>query len=183
MTIDTVYYIIAIILIVIGAALALFGRAIWDALLSTIGGMIGWIIGFGIGIYIMKHFFDNESWLALLVAIVLGFIGGFIMAALFGMLVEAALSLCAGLLIGIFVFYLTGNLLYAVIAMTVIAIITFIFIERLVAVITAFVGSVIAAAGIWFLKGFDLAVLCFVLLFVIGSAIQQFVLDDNTTGY
>jgi len=179
MDIDTVYFAIAIIMIIVGGALALFGRAIWDALLSTIGGMIGWMIGFGIGI----HFFGYDTWWAILLAIVLGFIGGFIMAALFGMLVEAALALCAGLLIGIFVFYMTGNIIYAMIVMAVVAIVAFIFIERIIAVITAFIGSVIAAAGVWFIKGWDMAVVCFILLFVIGSAIQQFVLDDNTTGY
>jgi hypothetical protein len=141
--------------------------------------MIGWMLGFGIGIW----YFGYESWWGIIIAIVLGFVGSFIMAAIFGMLVEAALSLLAGILVGIFVFYLTDNLIYAGIAMAVVAILSFVFIERLIAIITAFIGAVLAAAAVWYLKDFNLAVLAFVLLFIIGSALQQFVLDDNTTGY
>ncbi len=179
MDIDTVYMILALILLVVGIALALFGRAIWDAVMSAIGGMIGWMLGFGIGIW----YFGSDSWTGIIIAIVMGFIGSFILATIFGFLVEAALSLVAGILIGVFVFYLTDSIIYAAIAMAVIAIVSFIFIERLIAIITAFIGAVLAAAAVWYLYGFDLAVLAFILLFIIGSILQQFVLDDNTTGY
>jgi len=182
MDMDTVFTVLAIIVLVIGIALALFGRAIWDAVLSAIGGMIGWMMGFGLGWW----FFHDETWWVwwgIIIAIIFGIVGSLIMAALFGILVEAALALTTGILVGAFVFYLTGEIVYALIVMGVVAVLAYVFMDRLIAIITAFIGAILAGAAVWYLKGFNLAVLAFVLLFVIGSAIQQFVLDDNTTGY
>ena len=173
MDMNTVFFVLAVIVLIIGVALALFGRAIWDMLMSMIGGMIGWMIGFGIGIW----FFGYDSWTGIIIAIILGFVGSFIMGALFGVLVDVALALLAGLLVGALVFFATEDWLYAGIALLVVTILAYVFIERIISIVTAFIGAILAAAAIWYLAGANLAILGFVLLFVIGAAIQHFMLD------
>jgi hypothetical protein len=176
---ETIYMILAIILLIIGIAVALFGRAIWDSVMSIIGGMIGWMLGFGIGVLL----FGYDSWTEIIIAIILGFVGSLIMGAIFGALVEAALSLLAGILVGVLVYFATDeNLMYAAITCIVVAILSFVLMEHIIAFITAFIGAVLAGAAIWYLMDLSYAILGFILLFVFGSLIQHFMLDDNDTG-
>ncbi|MCK5309962.1 MAG: hypothetical protein KAJ64_04885, partial [Thermoplasmata archaeon] len=71
MDLETVILILAVIALIIGIALALFGRAIWGTLLSMIGGMIGWMLGFALGVII----FGFGSLLSIILVIICGFVG------------------------------------------------------------------------------------------------------------
>ena len=176
MEIETIYMILALILLFIGIAVALFGRAIWDSVMSMIGGMIGWMLGFGIGIW----FFGYDSWTSIIICIILGFVGSLIIGAIFGAMVEAALSLLAGILAGVLVYFTFGeNLMYAAIACIVVAILAFVLIEHVIAFVTAFVGAVLAGGAIWYLMDLNYAILGFILLFIFGSLIQFYMLADN----
>lgn len=177
MDLDTVIFILAIIALVIGIALALFGRAIWGALLSMIGGMIGWMIGFAVGVLLFG--FDNL--LAIILVIICGFVGSLIMGAIFRFLVEAALALLTAILAaGIFWYIYQDQILIAIIIFAVVFILAYVFIEKVVIVITAFIGSIIAGVGLYFLLGnAGYAVIGALALLVTGILIQFFLLDDS----
>ena len=91
---NTVVAILALIALAIGIVLALFGRAIWGMLLAAIGGMIGWMIGFAIGVIL----FGFGNLMAIILVFICGFVGSFIMGAIFRFLVEVALALLAAIL-------------------------------------------------------------------------------------
>ena len=177
MDMNTVIYILALIALVIGIALALFGRAIWGSLLSMMGGMIGWMIGFAVGVIIFG--FDNL--MAIILVIICGFIGSLIMGAIFRYLVEAALALLTAILTaGIFWYIYQDQFLIAIIIFAVVFILAYVFIEKVVVVVTAFIGSIIAGVGLFFLLGnAGYAVMGALALLVTGILIQVFLLDDS----
>ena len=177
MDMNTVIYILALIALVIGIALALFGRAIWGSLLSMMGGMIGWMIGFAVGVIIFG--FDNL--MAIILVIICGFIGRLIMGEIFRYLVEAALALLTAILTaGIFWYIYQDQFLIAIIIFAVVFILAYVFIEKVVVVVTAFIGSIIAGVGLFFLLGnAGYAVMGALALLVTGILIQFFLLDDS----
>ena len=177
MDLETVKMILAVIVLLIGLALALFGRAIWGSLLSAIGSMIGWMLGFTVGIF----FFGFTTLLGIILTIIIAFIGSFIMGAIFGFLVELALALLTAILAaGLFYYFNQGQVMIALIIFAVVFILAYVFIEKVVIVVTAFIGSILAAIGIFFLTdnpGY--ASLGFIGIFILGCVIQYFMLDDH----
>ncbi len=174
---ETVVFILAVIALIIGIILALFGKSIWGSLLSMMGGMIGWMIGFAIGVLIFG--FDNL--MAIILVIICGFVGSIIMGAIFRYLVEAALALLTAILAaGIFWYIYQDQILIAIIIFAVVFILAYVFIEKVVIVITAFIGSIIAGVGLYFLLGnAGYAVIGALALLVTGILIQFFLLDDS----
>lgn len=171
---QTIILILAVILLIIGIVLAFFGKAIWGSLMSIIGGMIGWFIGFAIGI----HFFGENinGWL---IAIIIGFICGFIGSMLFRYLVEVALALITGLLAGGVIYYLAPDYwIVAIIVFGVVMVLAYVYIEEVVGIVTALIGALLAAAAIYILAGASLAVLGFILIFIGGALIQTFLMRD-----
>ena len=174
---NTVVAILALIALAIGIVLALFGRAIWGMLLAAIGGMIGWMIGFAIGVIL----FGFGNLMAIILVFICGFVGSFIMGAIFRFLVEVALALLAAILAaGIFWYSYPDLALYALIIFAIVFVISYVFIEKVVVVVTAFIGSIIAGVGLYFLLGnAGYAVIGALALLVGGSLIQFFLLDDR----
>jgi hypothetical protein len=85
----TIPFWVFIILVIIGLVMAFFGRAIWDVLMSMIGGLIGSMAGFVIGFM-----------LAGFVGAIIGlFIGGFIGSILFRYLIRVVLALLCGVIV------------------------------------------------------------------------------------
>jgi hypothetical protein len=175
----TVYQILAVIILIIGIALALFGRAIWAGLLTAIGSMIGWMLGFAIG----AMFFGFDSITGIIITLVLAFLGSFILGTVFRFLVELALALLTGLLCGALVYFFTGNIIIAVIVFAVGLILAYVFIEKVVVVVTALIGSLLAAAATYYLldRNENYAVLAFIGLFIGGILIQHFLLEEYDT--
>lgn len=179
MDLETVIFILAVIVLLMGIALALFGRAIWGSLLSAMGGMIGWMLGFAVGVF----FFGFTTLMGIILTIIIAFIGSFILGAIFGFLVELALALAAALLAaGLFYYFYDKQIVLALIIFAVTFILAYVFIEKVVILVTAFVGSILAAIGIWFLtKNAGYTGLGFVGIFILGCLIQYFLLDDYDT--
>jgi hypothetical protein len=175
MEMQTVYNYLAIIVLVIGIALALFGRAIWHRILSGIGGMLGWMIGFGIGIW----YFGYNSAMDVLFAVIIGIVCAIILGAIFATLVEAALCLLAGLLAGGAVYYYYGDMMIAIIVVLVVTVVAFILREYAISVITAIIGALLAAAAIYYLTNLTYAVMGGIILFALGTFVQFYFLEDN----
>lgn len=179
MELETVIFILALIALVIGIALALFGRAIWGALLSVIGGMIGWMLGFAVGVLI----FGFDSLLSIILVIVCGFVGSLIIGAIFGYLVEVALALLTGILAaGVFFYVYPDQIVVAIIIFAIAFIIAYVFIEKVVIVVTAFIGAIVAGIGIYFLiDNAGYAVIGALAILITGILIQFYLLDDYDT--
>ena len=148
MELETIVYIFALIALLIGIVLALFGRSIWGMLLAGIGGMIGWMLGFAVGVLL----FGFGNLMSIILVFICGFVGSFVMGAIFRFLVEAALALLAAILAaGVFWYMYPGQVLVALIIFAIVFVISYVFIEKVVVVVTAFIGSIIAGIGIYFL--------------------------------
>ena len=173
---ETVIFILAIIALLIGIALAFFGRAIWGSLLAVIGSMIGWMIGFAVGTIL----FGFDTIMAIILVIICGFVGSFIMGAIFRYLVEAALALLTAILAaGIFWYIYQDQILIAIIIFAVVFILAYVFIEKVVVVITAFIGSIIAGVGLFFLLDNAGYAVIGALAILVGGILVQFFLLDN----
>ena len=174
---ETVIFILAIIALIIGIVLALFGKSIWGGLLAVIGSMIGWMIGFAVGVLL----FGFGNLLSIILVIICGFVGSLIMGAIFRYLVEVALALLTAILAaGIFWYIYQDQILIAIIIFAVVFILAYVFIEKVVIVITAFIGSIIAGVGLYFLlNNAGYAVIGALALLVTGILLQFFVLDDS----
>jgi hypothetical protein len=187
-----IYLILLIVLFFMGIALAFLGRKIWGGLMSLLGSMIGWYIGFAIGIYFLQPA-DMMGWL---IVIIIGFICSIIMSFIFRYLVEFALALITGALIGGVAFLFTGLVLVGIIVFAVAFVLAYIFIENIIIVVTALIGALLAAGAIYFmsnitqfdgLEGYEgnmgLAVLGFILIFIGGFFVQVLRERDDDRRY
>ena len=172
MSIDTIYMILALIVLLVGIVLAFFGKAIWGSLMSMIGGMIGWFLGFFFATYM------GWGWI---IAIIVGFICAFIGSILFRYLVEISLAFITGLLAGGLFFVAFPNLLIvAVIIFAVVFILAYVYIEEVVAFITALIGALLSGAAIYYLTTSEgMAVLGAILIFLGGALVQTIALKDH----
>ena len=174
------YFLLYVILLLVGVVLAFFGRSVWESLMSVIGGFIGWFIGFAMGM----HFFEGDPnrWLY---AIILGFICGLIGSWLFGMMVEVALALVTGALAGGLVYAMGGMnpaegwIAAAIITFVIVFALAYYYIDELIGIITAMIGGILAGAALWLLWDGDYMAGVFgFLIFLGGALVQTFVWDD-----
>lgn len=176
-----IYLILLLIIFLVGITLAFLGRRIWGGLMSLFGSMIGWYIGFAIGMYFLQPT-DLGGWL---IVIIIGFICSIIMSFIFRYLVEAALALITGALIGGVAFLFTGLVIVGIIVFAIAFVLAYIFIESIIIVVTALIGALLAAGAVYFLsnithfdglEGYEgnmgLAVLTFILIFIGGLFVQ-----------
>ena len=136
---EGIILILGLILLAIGILLAFFGRSMWEAMMSLIGGFIGWFLGFGITIY----FLGSDGWY---IGIIVGFLCGFVGSILFHYLVEVALALIAGVLAGGLVYIIGGAgwAIPAIIVFAVVFAISYYYIDDLIGVITALIGGILS---------------------------------------
>ena len=167
---DWVFY----ILIIIGLIMALFGRAIWDFVLSMIGGILGSLIGFVVG-FILG---------GLIGAIVGMFVLGFIGSLLFKYLMRVVLALLAGVVISILVWYGIGKPMladfapWALLIIILVFIPSYWFIEELISLLTALIGGAIVGVGVYCLTWNPwVAFLVGILVWVGGTFLQIMALE------
>lgn len=177
---ETISLILCVALLCIGLALAFFGKAIWDSLMAFIGGLIGWFIGLGLGIY----FLEPESTMDWVLVIIIAFVFCLVCALLFGYVVEIALAFITAVLIAGLVYYMLMDYEYAYIVAIIVFVIAFVvvyyFIDEILVGVTALIGSVLASAAIWLLTGQLLIVAgCFILILIGGILFQIYVLKEG----
>lgn len=168
---------LGVILIAVGLALAFYGRRLWRTLMSLIGALIGSSIGFLAGYAIGGP----------LIGIVLAIVGAILGSLLFGFLVKVALAFLVGLLAAALVFLVipgplpagtgTGDprFIAAVIVLIVVFAIAYYFIDELIGVVTAIVGGLLLAGGVYLVlgTGFGLvAGIAGLAAFVFGAILQ-----------
>jgi len=149
---------IAGILVVLGLALAFFGRGILKKIIATIGMILGGVIGYLGGSVIS----GGSGYLAIGLALV----GAFIGLILFWKLVKIGFALALGILAAALVFLSFGppasptgagdsRVIAAIVAFLIVFGISYYFIEELIGIITAIIGGILVGVGAYLFLGPD----------------------------
>ena len=172
--------IIGVILVITGLLMAFWGHGIWNMVMSMIGALLGSAVG-----YIFGAAFGGP-----LAGLVLALVGAIIGSILFSKLVKVALAFLVGLLAGVLVYALLGGsavftagkidapLIGALLVLVVVFGVSFYFIDDLIGVITAAIGGLLLAAGIYLLgEPTALAAGAGIAAFVLGAILQTTVIN------
>ncbi|HYU06149.1 MAG TPA: hypothetical protein VEM77_03085 [Thermoplasmata archaeon] len=166
--------IIGIVLVIVGLALAFWGHGIWSSVMSLIGALLGSAVGFLFG-----------AAFGVGAALILALVGAIIGSILFTKLVKVALAFLVGLLAGAGVYGLLGGqarftsgqidtpLIAALLVLIVVFGIAYYFIDDIIGIVTAAIGGLLLALGLYLL-GVDTltAALAGLGVFVLGAAMQ-----------
>src|SRR5467141_1928932 len=148
-----VTYILAAILIITGLALAFKGHGLWSTVMSMIGALLGSAVGFLFGAALG----------GMVAGLVLALVGAVIGSILFTKLVKVALAFVVGLLAAALVYGLlrgsanfTGQmdppLVGAILMLIVVFGISYYFIDDIIGIITAAIGGLLLALGLYLLQ-------------------------------
>jgi len=146
--------IIGVVLIITGLALAFWGHGIWSTIMSLIGALLGAAVGFLFGASLSAN---------IAVALILALVGAIIGSILFTKLVKVALAFLVGLLAAAAVYGLLGGraqftpgqidtpLIAAILVLIVVFGISYYFIDDIIGIITAAIGGLLLALGLFLL--------------------------------
>jgi len=167
--------IISIVLVVTGLVLAFFGHGIVSSLMSMIGALLGSAVGYLFGVAAG----------GLLVGLVLAVVGAIIGSILFSKLVKIGLAFLVGILAAVLVYTLLGGaattipgqidtrLIVSLLVLLVVFALSYYYIDELIGIITAAIGGLLLAGGLYFLDVAGLtAALAGLGVFALGAAVQ-----------
>src|SRR5207249_4072327 len=135
-------------------ALAFWGHGIWSTIMSLIGALLGAAVGFLFGASLSAN---------IAVALILALVGAIIGSILFTKLVKVALAFLVGLLAAAAVYGLLGGraqftpgqidtpLIAAILVLIVVFGISYYFIDDIIGIITAAIGGLLLALGLFLL--------------------------------
>jgi hypothetical protein len=168
--------IIGVVLIITGLALAFWGHGIWSTIMSLIGALLGAAVGFLFGASLSAN---------IAVGLILALVGAIIGSILFTKLVKVALAFLVGLLAGAAVYGLLGGrarftagqidtpLIAAILVLIVVFGISYYFIDDIIGIITAAIGGLLLAFGLFLLgMGAITAALAGLGAFALGAFVQ-----------
>lgn len=163
--------IIALVVLCLGFVLALVGRIAWKHVMSFIGGVLGGILGFVFGTAVG----------GLLVGLIVSMLGAVIGSALFVFLSHIGLGVVAALLTYIVASVVVGDAVVSLILAAVAFVVTVVFVEQAIAVVTAVVGGLLVGLGLIWLDLTDMTVVVVAMLatMVFGAALQLTVIKDK----
>ncbi len=163
------------VLVVTGLLLAFWGHGIWAMVMSLIGALLGSAVGYLFGVPLGGN----------LAGIVLAIVGAVIGSILFSKLVKVALAFLVGVLAGALVYALMNGqayfsarsldpaLIVALLVVVVVFGISYYFIDDLIGLITAAIGGLLLAAGLYIVSVATLlAALGGIGIFVLGAVVQ-----------
>jgi hypothetical protein len=164
-------FLIALVLVLVGLSLAFAGRRVWKHMMSFVGAVIGGMFGFLFGAAV-------GGWI---VGFIAGMVGSMIGSAVFIFLARLGLSVVAGALTMVVVGAVTGSALASLVVGGIAFVVTFVYVETAIGVVTAVVGALLVGVGL-FLMGVEdmlLVVLAILGLAVFGGAFQMTALKDE----
>ena len=161
---------IALVLMLLGLALAFVGRRVWKHVMSFIGAVIGGLLGFLFGVAI-------GGWI---VGFIGGIVGSMIGGAVFVFLARLGISAVAAILALVVVAGGTGSEIAGLLVGLIVFVATFIYAETAVGIVTAIAGGLLFGFGMFLLDmSMTLIVLAVLALAVFGGAFQMSVLKDE----
>ncbi|OGS62234.1 MAG: hypothetical protein A3K59_10675 [Euryarchaeota archaeon RBG_19FT_COMBO_69_17] len=169
--------IIGVVLLLVGLALAFWGHGIWASVMSMIGALLGSSVG---------YLFGAAAGGGYVTGLVLAAIGAIIGSILFTKLIKVALAFLVGVLAGAAVYALLGGtavftsgqidmpLVAALLVLLVVFALAYYYIDDLIGVITAAIGGLLLALGIYLLGVTTnvVAALAGLGAFVLGAYVQ-----------
>ena len=169
--------IIAVILVAVGLAMAFWGHGIWASVMSMLGALLGSAVGF---------LFGSAFGPSYVPGLVLAVVGAIIGSILFSKLVKVALAFGLGLLAGVLVYSLLRGsatftpgqldppLIGAILVMIVVFGLSFYYIDDIIGIVTATIGGLLLAAGLYLLGTIPtlLAAVAGLGAFVVGAIVQ-----------
>src|SRR3989454_5596163 len=147
-------YLLAAILILTGLALAFWGHGLWAPVVSLTGALLGSVVG-----YLSGAALGGD-----LPGLILAIVGAVIGSILFTKLVKVALAFLVGLLAGAAVYGVFGGratftagqldtpLIAAILVLIVVFGISYYYIDDIVGIITAAIGGLLLALGLYLLQ-------------------------------
>jgi len=167
---SNVLMIIALALILIGFALAFAGRRIWKHVMSLIGALLGGMLGFIFGTSL-------GGWL---VGLMVAILGSFIGSAVFIFIARLGIAVVAGVLALAVGEGLTGSALAGLLLGLVVFVLTLVYAETAVGIVTAVVGGLLVGFGLYLL-GVDTAVTMISLFAtaLFGAVVQMTALKEE----
>ncbi|HLQ42256.1 MAG TPA: hypothetical protein VK189_05320 [Thermoplasmata archaeon] len=147
-------YLLAGILILTGLALAFWGHGLWATVMSLIGALLGAVVGYLFGAALGGD----------VAALILAIVGAVIGSILFTKLVKVALAFLVGLLAGAAVYGVLGGraqftagqldapLIAAILVLIVVFGISYYYIDDIIGIITAAIGGLLLALGLYLLQ-------------------------------
>ena len=171
-----VRYLLGAILILTGLALAFWGHGLWATVMSLIGALLGSVVGFLFGVALGGD----------LAGLILAIVGAVIGSILFTKLVKVALAFLVGLLAGAAIYALLGGqaqftagqldtpLIAAILVLIVVFGVSYYFIDDIIGIITAAIGGLLLALGLYLLQVVPTttAALAGLGVFVLGAFMQ-----------
>jgi len=176
LTIDPqIAYIVAAILIITGLALAFKGHGLWSTVMSLIGALLGAAVGFLFGAALGGT----------IAGLILAMVGAIIGSILFTKLVKVALAFLVGFLAAAVVYGALGGqarftegqmdaaLIGALLVLIVVFAIAYYFIDDIIGIVTAAIGGLLLAVGLYILDaGTVTAALAGLGVFILGAIVQ-----------
>ncbi|HIH01953.1 TPA: hypothetical protein HA259_07810 [Thermoplasmata archaeon] len=161
------------VLLIVGFIIAFAGRIVWRHLMSFIGAIIGGLFGFVIGTAV------GGILVGLFVSMLCAIIGSFV----FIYLAEVGLGVIAGL----FAFFVVDEILgddYLIIALVVAGlalIITIVFIEQALGIVTAGIGGMLVGLALLWLDWLDMTAVVVIMFatIIFGAAFQLMAIKDE----
>lgn len=160
------------ILLIVGIVVAFAGRIVWRHLMSFIGAVIGGLFGFILGTAV------GGVLVGLLVSILCAVVGSFV----FIFLAEIGL----GVVTAIFTFFVVeavlGNEIVALVIAGLALVITIVFIQQALGVVTAGIGGLLVGLALIWLDWLDMVVVVVIMLgtIIFGAAFQLMAIKDQT---
>jgi hypothetical protein len=179
--------ILGVILILVGLALAFFGRKMWTPFMSLVGAIIGGAVGFILGgVYVPNGY---------LAAALLGLIGSILGSILFNYLVKIALALITAGIPAILTYYAIGGnpvtdqsaqdtrVIVAILVLLLVFALAYYFVEELIGVVTALVGGFLLGVGIFLaFSNVSWAFSGGALVFFVGAIVQTLAIRAKKKG-
>jgi len=161
---------IALILIIVGVLVAFAGRRVWKPTMSFVGAIVGGTMGYVIG-------YALGGWL---LAVVVAMLAAFIGSVIFVFISQVALGLIAGFITYLVVVALIDNAIVGLIFAVVAVVVTYVYIEQAIGIVTAIIGGLAAGLGlIWLEQDMLVSVLVMFVLIVFGAAFQMTALAEE----
>ncbi len=160
-------YIGYIIFLLLGLALAFFGKRIME----TLAFVIGAIIGAAVGLWLAPRLFEYvDQYISLEICIIIAVIIGALIGGYLGKsLMYGMISFFVAITIAGVILMLTNDGLIALITFFVVLVIMWFIVEKFLAVMTAFLGGCMVGAVVMFLT-VDFGITSFI-LFIVAAAI------------
>ena len=162
---------IYLLLLGLGLLIGFAGRVVWRHLMSFIGAIIGGLLGFIIGTAV------GGLLVGLFVSMLCAVVGSFV----FIFLAEIGLGVVAGLFTYFVMVGVTGNELVALVLAATALVLTVVFIEQAIGVVTAVIGGLLVGLAILWLDLVDMTMVVIIMLAVIifGAAVQLMAIGEE----